>query len=117
MHSKMKLFEIRDKCTFMPFMAFKMYSEIEQERWLMGRAGYGRTPSEHKQYIFFAPIDGSVFSKIAFDWSDWGDRTRARAHRFIEEHFDELESGAVIDVEFILGESAAPKISEREEGV
>ncbi len=44
---------------------------------------------------------------------EWGDnRTRLFAHKYIAEHFDELPSGAVVDVEFILGESAAPKLSE-----
>lgn len=36
------------------------------------------------------------------------------AHKNIEEQFDHLESGSVIDVEFILGQTPAPKKSERE---
>ena len=35
------------------------------------------------------------------------------AHAYIAGHFEELESGAVIDVEFILGETAEAKKSER----
>jgi len=34
-------------------------------------------------------------------------------HLHLEKHFEELPSGSVIDVEFILGETAQPKISER----
>jgi len=35
------------------------------------------------------------------------------AHKYIKEHWDELRSGSVVDVEFILGESKEPKASER----
>ena len=34
------------------------------------------------------------------------------AHQFIINHFDDLESGAVVDAEFIRGESLEPKESE-----
>ena len=37
------------------------------------------------------------------------------AHEWLREHFDEIEDGGVVDVEFILGERAEPKRSEREE--
>lgn len=37
------------------------------------------------------------------------------AHNWIEQHVDELVDGAVVDVEFILGETTTPKRSEREE--
>jgi hypothetical protein len=35
------------------------------------------------------------------------------AHYYIQEHFDELEDGQVIDAEFIRGERPAPRVSER----
>jgi hypothetical protein len=35
------------------------------------------------------------------------------AHDWIRAHFDELEDGDVVDVEFILKEKPKPKISER----
>jgi hypothetical protein len=34
------------------------------------------------------------------------------AHQWIEGHFHKLESGAVVDVEFILGETTEPKPGE-----
>jgi hypothetical protein len=37
------------------------------------------------------------------------------AHVWVLEHFDEVEDGSIVDVEYILGESAAPKVSERED--
>jgi hypothetical protein len=35
------------------------------------------------------------------------------AHEYIVSHFNELETGAVIDVQHLLGESDEPKRSER----
>ena len=35
------------------------------------------------------------------------------AHLWLENHWDEAKSGQVIDVEFLLGERAEPKESER----
>jgi hypothetical protein len=37
----------------------------------------------------------------------------ATAHHYIYDHFDELDDGDVVDVEFILGETAIKKVSER----
>ncbi len=31
------------------------------------------------------------------------------AHLYINEHFDEMDNGAVVDVEYILGETDKPK--------
>jgi hypothetical protein len=39
--------------------------------------------------------------------------THRVAHDHIRQHWDELRDGDVIDVEFILGRSSAPKVSER----
>jgi hypothetical protein len=39
------------------------------------------------------------------------------AHRYIEENWNALSDGDVIDVEFILGETKEKKISERYETV
>jgi hypothetical protein len=35
------------------------------------------------------------------------------SHNYIIDHFDELADGDVVDVEFILGEKPAKKVSER----
>ncbi len=39
------------------------------------------------------------------------------AHLYVDEHFDDLKDGDVIDVEYILNETDKPKISERVEHV
>ena len=108
---KAKLFEVRDRATFVPVIAIWLNPESEAERYLLARAGYGVMPERQREYVLMAGIDGS--SKITYDIYNWGDnRTRQVAHDFIIKHFDELESGEVIDVEFILGETNEKKVSE-----
>jgi len=48
-----------------------------------------------------------------YDPYAWGDRTFFVAHQYIERNWGSLESGEVLDVEYILGESKTPKVSER----
>lgn len=104
---QVKLFEVRDSGTFIPMIAIQLSSRNEAERFLLSRAGYGRT--QFDQYVLFAGLEGG---KICYDQYDWGNRTRATAHDYIITNFDSLESGEVIDVQFILGETPTKKISE-----
>ena len=97
-----KLFEIRDRATFIPAMAIQV---SKADGWLMWRAGFGEHPCVY--LIMLAT------QKAAYDPYDWGNRTMCAAHNYIVEHFDELKTDDVIDVEFILGEKPTKKISER----
>lgn len=116
-----KLFEIRDRATFIPVVAVKMqsyldhrawagYIENEREAYLLMRAGYSEVG--HALILITRADGGGKANYDAYDWCD-GSRTFKIAHAYIEKNFDALESGAVIDVEFILGESKEEKLSER----
>jgi hypothetical protein len=52
---------------------------------------------------------------VAYDPYHWprDPRTKPYAHVYIEAHWHDLKDGDVIDVEFILGETTSPKVSER----
>ena len=50
--------------------------------------------------------------RVHLRW-DCSSRTMQVAHLYIEEHFAKLNSGDVVDVEFIMGLTKQPKISER----
>ena len=106
---KTKLFEIRDKDTLIPALAvqvgFPQSGNTPAEGWLLERAGYGRP------MVILTFLEGS--RNAEYDPFACNDRTMRTAHQYIEEHFDELESGAVVCVEYILGERTIPKISER----
>jgi hypothetical protein len=108
-----KTFEVRDRGTFIPILAIRLEPSNEADRYLLARAGYGTTPEEQRAFILLARITGGEGS-VQCDPYEWpgGARTIPEAHRWLINHFDEVESGAVIDVEFILGETTAPKVSE-----
>jgi hypothetical protein len=84
----------------------------EAQRYLLRRDGYSGTVDEHCIIMIDAQCRG-----VAYDCYDWpgGSRTKQVAHNYITEHWHELADGDVVDVEFILGESGKPKISERYE--
>lgn len=115
-----KMFEVRDRSTFIPVLAIcpgGRYSPAMStpERHLWGRAGYGTTLEALSGYVLLARIVGGE-TDLKYDPYSWDmsrGRSMSQAHVYIGEHWDELTSGDVIDVEFILGETAAPKVSER----
>jgi hypothetical protein len=105
-----KILEIRDRGTYLPVMATKMYSDNEIEWHYLRDQGY--------------PMDGSLIvvckltgCKSHYDKYKWDStsRTMIIAHGFIEENYDSLKSGDVVDVEYILGETKTKKRPQREE--
>lgn len=102
---EVKAFEIRDKATFIPVVAVRLESAFDAELYLMARAGYRGTA-----YTLLTRLSDL---KTEYDANVWGGRTMPIAHSHIHILFHELESGSVIDVEFILNETQKPKKSER----
>ena len=109
-----KLFEIRDSMTLVPALAIQLETSTEPERWLLSRAGYGLTSTEHSDYIMLMPVEGGAGQVFTdpFGW-DSGTRTMRIAHQFILDNWEQLKTGDVIDVEFIIGESTEMKLSDR----
>ena len=109
---KTKTFEIRDRATFIPVVAVKLSSdENENDRYLLGRCGLGLLGSFN---IALFQLQTGIGYFDPYEWSGAPIvRTMPVAHKYIEENFDKLDSGAVIDVEFILGETTTPKKSEK----
>lgn len=118
-----KLFEIRDRGTLIPVMATKMRTEsdgsasedetMDAEEYLLHGSGFN---PNGKPLVVLCRLECSgVDGNATYDPFAWGGgaRTLKVAHRHIIDHFDELPSGAVVDVEFILGETKQPKITER----
>lgn len=113
---ELKMFEIRDSGTYIPIIAIKLGAENLAQLHMLGRAGYGLIPEEQSKYVLLAQIDGGI-GTITTDLYAWGNRTMRTAHEYIQNNFDSLENGAVVDVEFVLGETKQPKISERLEPI
>jgi hypothetical protein len=109
---KAKTIEIRDRATFIPALALKLDPVDERDRWLLARAGFGRTPEATATYTLLVHL---TTLRIEYDWASWTNRTMKEAHRFVDKMFDELEPGEVVDVRYIVGETDRPVASEREE--
>lgn len=116
---KVKLIEIRDSATFIPAMAVRLFARSDAEMFLLRRAGYSREQIEGRAilaesgiepYVILCKLDGVEAQYDAFSWTR--SRTMGVAHRWIIEHWAEVSSGAVVDVQFILGETDEPKRSE-----
>lgn len=111
-----KALELRDRGTFIPLLAIDMQPTLEAgssaqraQQYLLRRCGYA---CDGHPNIAITPMrcDGD---KCSNDPHYWGDRTYRVAHEYIITHWNELKNGDVIDVQFILGETATPAISER----
>jgi hypothetical protein len=104
LNTRLKLFEVRDRMTFIPVMAVL----VDNGEWLFRRAGFGSTPM-----VYLTHMQSNICQYDPFAWTN---RTLKTAHLHIIENWDSLAHGAIIDVEFVLGEVATPKTSERQEG-
>ena len=120
---QVKLFEIRDRNTFIPMLAIHLYvggapiagnPSAEAEFFLLRRAGYSREQilfASAEPYILLCKLDGVESQYDPFAWGN--QRTFGTVHRYLISEWNDLKSGDVIDVEYILGETQTPKTSER----
>lgn len=115
-----KALELRDEGTFIALLAVDMNpagitrvvragESPESQRYLLRRCGY---PCDGRPNIAITHLSADGH-KCSNDPYYWGGRTYPIAHNYIIEHWNELRDGDVIDVQFILGETKSPKISER----
>lgn len=96
-----KAIEIRDRHTLVPALAIQVSGA---DGYLLRRAGF------QSPMIYLIKL---ATQECRYDPWAWGDRTLKTAHLHIDEFFDDLADGDVVDVEFILGETPAPKTSEQ----
>jgi hypothetical protein len=106
---KAKALEIRDRATFLPALAVDMNPLTVGEHYLLRRVGY---PCDGSPNILLTRLSGE--GQATNDPFVWGDRTFQVAHEYILKNWDGLVNGDVVDVEFILGETTQPKLSEKE---
>ena len=104
-----KLFEVRDRATLIAVIGIRLGARNGSERYLLSRCGYGKDVEEQQDYVLYAGLENFEMQGDPYSQSN---RTRHESHKYIKAHWDELSSGDVIDVEFILGESAEKKVSE-----
>lgn len=112
---EIKLIEIRDSATFIPAIAIKMGANDSAEHYLLSRSGYGTTNEDMSKYVFLARLQEMQFQYETFMWGDA--RTMPVIHEYLQKRWEDVESGQVLDVQYILMENPQPKVSEREEGM
>ena len=106
-----KLIEIRDAGTFIPAMVVQLEPTCETERYLLGRAGFRGYSPLGGPWVILVPLEdltGTTYSCLR------GRRTYDTIHQYLGRHWDDVVSGQVLDVEYILGEVLAPKQTEAE---
>jgi hypothetical protein len=119
-----KTFEVLDAGTFIPCFGVLCEPVFDgpgdasaagrADSYLLFRAGY-QPPREGKvgRCVIFTRLDGHPSNIAPYDPIAWGrNRTMSAAHEYVRDHWDELPSGAVVDVEHIKGERVEPKRSE-----
>lgn len=106
-----KVLEVRDRMTFIPVMAIKMNSEDDIQKYYLRRAGYG----EDSFSVSVICMDNFKGYDDPYKW-DCMSRTMHEAHKYISKNWDLLNDGDVVDVEYVLGETDTPKVSERFNG-
>jgi hypothetical protein len=107
-----KVIEIRDSMTHIETLAIRMLADNPaQEYGIHYRCGHPRDGSS----IVLMHLDSCKATNDPYEWTalGLGPRTMPVAHNYVIAHFDEIKDGDVVDVEFILGETSKPKISER----
>jgi len=119
---EVKLFEVRDQATLIPAMGIALIASATRsaDQWLLERAGYAREqiwpamPEGYERYVIFIRLGGDAIEAQhdPYAWSTHA-RTIPVAHRHVVENWDALESGDVIDVEYLMGKRPEPKRSER----
>lgn len=97
-----KLFEIRDEGTFIQAIGVQISAA---DGYVARAAGYGYG----RPLVFLSFINRTA--RGSYDPYEWPNRTMKHAHSYIQEKWDELKNGALIDVQFILHETTEPKIS------
>ena len=102
---KTKIFEVRDNKTHIEVIATKLKADNVIEEYNLGHCGFD------SDIVMLTNLETMETNYDSYNWDDT--RTIRNAHNYINEHFDELENCAVIDIEFILGETKEPKISDR----
>jgi hypothetical protein len=107
-----KLVEVRDIGTFIPALVIRMTAENESQGYLMGRAGFLKPPLQFQPSVILMKLSDQEATADSYAWKS-GARTMPVAHEWLLDHFDDIEDGSVVDVEFILGETNEPKKSER----
>lgn len=104
-----KMLAVMDTCTRIPLIAFKVSPNTMKEGIMLERHGFTINPH---QYTFFYDLNSGTCSYDPYKMNDF--HTLTPACRHIERNWDSVKSGDLIDVEYMRGDTDAPRIWEGE---
>ena len=114
-----KLLEIRDSATRISVLAIRFDPADDLERAIFAQNGYGSDIEGQSRYVMLVRINGGETS-ANYDPYAWGTSTRTMflAHQHILAHFNELETGDVVDVRYynLFGQELVPPDQREQEG-
>lgn len=107
-----KIFEIRNRGITILVLAVQLAPTCDAERRALGRAGYSYEAKTQREYIMLWPLEGGTATATTnpSHHRQFSQTLRA-AHTHINRHFDALNTGAIIDAEYI-DERPEPKHAE-----
>jgi hypothetical protein len=111
---QVKLIELRDIATCIPVLAVRLWRDREadpESHWLLARAGYGSLESVSPPCVLLTDLQGG--RKAEYDPYAWGGRTFPVAHDYIQDNWDLIPDGGIVDVRVILGEETELPKSDR----
>ena len=91
-----KIFKVLDEGTELEVVAVKLTGDTVREQAVLKRAGYYGAKSR----VMLWPTTG----KHASTKLDWQDSTMTKAHLYLQEYFDELDTGEEIRIPEILSD-------------
>lgn len=104
-----KFIAVMDRGTRIPLIAFKMSPDGLKEHVMFCTHGFGVLPHE---YTFFYDVNSG---KCSYDPYKIGDAyTLTPACKYIHDHWNEIESGSLVDAQYLRGETSEPRDWERE---
>lgn len=110
-----KTIEIRDTATFIPALAVLLRAPEDEEhpaRYLFRRGGWSDDLTEPVNVLLMH----LQTNRCEVEHFRWNSRTMAEAHSYLERNWRNIKCGQVIDVEFLLGITKEPKVSEEVTG-
>lgn len=106
---ELKRVEIRDRATLIPALAMKICACHDP---IVARGGYPECSDRDYITVILIDLNTVTCAHEPFAWTERGGRTMYLAHSWLRDHWTDHKDGAVLDVEFISGETSEPKKSE-----
>lgn len=91
-----KLITLLDDGTRMAMVALRASGDSHKERAILAQAGFGPEIWVQQGYVLLGNLNN--LKEFTYDEHHWHSRTTLALHRVLKAHWDEIPSGAEVDV-------------------